>query len=84
MDVFALTRKLIDIESTTGMEAAVGLALADELTQLGYNVERIPVEADRFDIWATDPAHPKPDLAFSTHMMGATCSSLLQMVRRRG
>ena len=32
MDVFALTRKLIDIESTTGMEAAVGVALADELT----------------------------------------------------
>ena len=27
MDVFALTRKLIDIESTTGMEAAVGVAL---------------------------------------------------------
>jgi len=68
MDVFALTRKLIDIESTTGMEAAVGEALAGELTHLGYNVERIPVEGDRFDIWATHPAHPKPELAFSTHM----------------
>ena len=68
MDVFALTRKLIDIESTTGMEAAVGEALASELTQLGYNVERIPVEGDRFDIWATYPAHPQPELAFSTHM----------------
>ena len=31
MDVFALTRKLIDIESTTGMEAAVGVALDGEL-----------------------------------------------------
>ncbi len=68
MDVFALTRKLIDIESTTGMEAAVGEALAAELLHLGYNVERIAVEADRFDIWATHPDQPKPELAFSTHM----------------
>ena len=68
MDLFALTRKLIDIESTTGMEAAVGNALAAELTALGYKVERIAVEDDRFDIWATDPAHPRPELALSTHM----------------
>jgi acetylornithine deacetylase len=68
MDVFALTRNLIDIESTTGMEAAVGEALATELTQLGYNVERIPVEDDRFDIWATHRGHSQPALALSTHM----------------
>ncbi len=68
MDVFALTRKLIDIESTTGMEAAVGQALAAELTQLGYNVERMPVEDDRVNIWATQPGHPNPALALSTHM----------------
>ncbi len=68
MDVFALTRKLIDIESTTGMEAAVGATLAAELTQLGYLVERIPVEGDRFDIWATHPQHRSPKLALSTHM----------------
>jgi len=68
MDVFALTRKLIDIESTTGMEAAVGATLAAELSRLGYTVERIPVEGDRFDIWATHPQHPSPKLALSTHM----------------
>ncbi len=68
MDVFALTRKLIDIESTTGMEAAVGAALADELTQLGYRVERMPVEDDRFNVWATHPEHPRPELVLSTHM----------------
>jgi len=62
MDVFSLTRKLIDIESTTGMEAVVGEALAGELTQLGYNVERIPVEGDRCNIWATNPRHPPPSL----------------------
>ena len=68
MDLFALTRKLIDIESTTGMEGSVGEALADELTQLGYNVERMPVEADRFNVWAMVPGHPQPELALSTHM----------------
>ena len=68
MDVFALTRKLVDIESTTGMEAAVGNVLADELSQLGYNVERMAVEDDRFNIWATAPGHASPELALSTHM----------------
>ena len=68
MDLFALTRKLMDIESTTGMEAAVGRALATELEQLGYNVERMPVEDDRFNVWATHPDHPNPTLALSTHM----------------
>ena len=68
MDLFALTRRLIDIESTTGMEAEVGKVLAGELTRLGYGVEQIPVEDDRFDIWATHPDHPSPQLALSTHM----------------
>ncbi len=68
MDVFALTRKLIDIESTTGMETAVGEALAGELTQLGYDVERMAVEGDRFNVWATHPGHPNPELVLSTHM----------------
>ena len=68
MDLFALTCKLIDMESTTGMEAAVGEALATELTQLGYEVERMPVEADRFNVWATHPGQARPALALSTHM----------------
>ena len=68
MDPFALTRKLIDIESTTGMEAAVGQALAAELEQLGYAVERMPVEGDRCNVWATHPGHSSPALALSTHM----------------
>ena len=68
MDLFALTRKLIDIESITGNEAAVGEALARELTALGYAVERMPVEGDRFNVWATHPGQPRPELVFSTHM----------------
>src|SRR3974390_226665 len=68
MDVFALTRKLIDIESITGNETAVGVAIADALTKLGYNVERMPVEGDRFNVWATHQGTPRPELVFSTHM----------------
>lgn len=68
MDLFALTRRLIDIESITGNEATVGATLADELTAMGYVVERMPVEGDRFNVWATHPDHPRPELALSTHM----------------
>ncbi len=68
MDLFALTRKLIDIESITGNETAVGEALADELQQLGYNVERMPVERHRFNLWATWPGEPHPAVVLSTHM----------------
>jgi acetylornithine deacetylase len=68
MDLFALTRKLIDIESITGNETAVAESLAAELQQLGYNVERMPVEGDRFNIWATSPRESKPAVVLSTHM----------------
>jgi len=68
MDLFALTRELIDIDSITGNEAAAGNAIARELTALGYFVEPMPVEGDRFNVWATHPGRPRPELAFSTHM----------------
>jgi acetylornithine deacetylase len=68
MDVFALTRKLVDIKSTTGEEAAVAKALAAQLEHLGYDVERMPVEAGRFNLWAKQPGRSRPELALSTHM----------------
>lgn len=68
MDLFALTRKLIDIESITGNETALGEALAGELQQLGYNVERMAVEGTRFNVWATWPDEPNPAVVLSTHM----------------
>lgn len=68
MNLFALTRKLIDIESITGNETAVGEALAHELQQLGYSVERMAVEGDRFNVWATWPAEFHPAIVLSTHM----------------
>jgi len=68
MNLFALTRKLVDIESITGNETAVGEALAEELQRLGYTVERMMVERHRFNLWATRPDEPTPAVVLSTHM----------------
>ena len=68
MDLFSFTRRLVDLESITGNEACVGELLAAELSQLGYRVEKIPVEADRFNLWATTPQEAQPRIVFSTHM----------------
>jgi acetylornithine deacetylase len=68
VDVVALTRKLIDVESITGNESAVGELLLAELSSLGYQAVRMPVEADRFNVWATSPGHEHPKVVFSTHM----------------
>jgi acetylornithine deacetylase len=68
MDPVALTRQLIDIESVTGQEAAVATFLAGYLEQLGYVVERMPVEARRFNLYARPGNVDQPALVFSTHM----------------
>src|SRR5246127_2943279 len=68
MDVIALTRQLVDIESITGNEAAVGEAIYRELCRLGYQVKKTPVEGDRFNVFACHPEHPHPAIVFSTHM----------------
>lgn len=66
MNVFELTRQLIDIPSVTGDELAVGEFLSDYLEQLGYRVERQEVAPDRFNVIATTEAPPR--FVFSTHM----------------
>jgi acetylornithine deacetylase/succinyl-diaminopimelate desuccinylase-like protein len=68
MDLFSFTRRLVDIESITGNESRVGNFLVAELTQLGYSVEKMPVEGDRFNVWATIPQQAQPKIVFSTHM----------------
>ena len=67
MDVFALTRKLVDVDSTTGKEAAVGELLLRELSALGYEAQKMPVEGDRFNVYAA-PRGKAPVIVFSTHM----------------
>ena len=66
MNVFELTRRLIDIPSVTGEELAVGEFLARHLEQLGFRVERQEVAPDRFNVIATTEAPPR--IVFSTHM----------------
>jgi acetylornithine deacetylase/succinyl-diaminopimelate desuccinylase-like protein len=68
MDAITLTRQLIDIESISGNEAAVGNYLYGELCRVGYQTRRIPVEGDRFNVYATSPEQPHPAIVFSTHM----------------
>jgi len=68
MDVVALTRKLVDIESITGNEGPVGDALHGELSRLGYRAEKTPVEGARCNVWATSAQESRPAIVFSTHM----------------
>jgi len=55
-DIFQLTRKLVDIESVTNHEAAVGEFLLNTLAPLSARfagqLERWPIEADRFNVFA--------------------------------
>lgn len=68
MDAVTFTRQLIDIESITGNEAAIGNYLYGELCRVGYQTGKMAVEADRFNVYATHPDHPNPTIVFSTHM----------------
>jgi acetylornithine deacetylase len=68
MDAIVLTRQLVDIESISGNEAAVGDFLFRELCRLGYQTQKMPVEGDRANVYATSVEHPRPEMVFSTHM----------------
>lgn len=67
MEPIRFTRHLVDIESISGNEAAVGAALYDELYRLGYTVHKMPVAHGRFNVQATLNG-ARPDVVFSTHM----------------
>jgi acetylornithine deacetylase len=70
MDLFALTRALIDIESITNNEEAVGNFLFEILTPLAFRyggrVERVEVEPRRFNVFAQWGG--ELDVTLSTHM----------------
>jgi len=68
MDLFALTRRLIDIESTTPNESVAGDFLHEELRRRGFDAQRMPVEGTRANVLATWPDHARPEIVFSTHM----------------
>lgn len=68
MNLFALTRQLIDIESVTPNETAVGDFLCGELRGRGFDAQKMPVEGARANVLATWPGHGRPEIVFSTHM----------------
>ena len=68
MDPVTLTRELVDIESITGNEAAVGNYLYGELCRIGYKTRKMPVEDNRFNVFACAPDQPQPTITFSTHL----------------
>ena len=75
LDPIQLTRSLVDIESTTYNEGAVGAWLEAYLLRLGFAVERMYVEhppesrhaGERFNLYASVEGG-RPDVVFSTHM----------------
>jgi acetylornithine deacetylase len=68
-DIFQLTRRLVDIDSVTNYESAVGEALVDAIFPLAARfsgqAERCPVSADRFNVFAH---WGEPRVTLSTHM----------------
>ncbi len=66
MNLFELTRTLIDIPSVTGDERAVGIFLQEHLESLGYQVQLQEVARDRFNVFATTGAPSR--VVLSTHM----------------
>lgn len=66
VDVFKLTRELIDIPSVSGEEFQIGTSLSELLSRLGYRVSLQEVAPDRDNIIATTGAPPY--VVLSTHM----------------
>ena len=79
IDPILLTKRLVDIESTTYCEGPVGAFLEEYLTDQRYAVERMPVaqpdlartpgasHCERFNVYAA-LAGVAPDVVLSTHM----------------
>ncbi len=65
MNLFELTRRLIDIPSVSGEEREVGRFLASYLESLGYRVELQEVEAGRANVLATTGGPAR--VVLSTH-----------------
>jgi acetylornithine deacetylase len=66
VDIVALTRALVDIDSTTGREGEAGRWLADYLRGAGFTVAEQWVDGPRFNIVATPSTEPQT-VVFSTH-----------------
>jgi acetylornithine deacetylase len=68
VDLVSLTRSLVDIDSTTPNEGAVGRWLAAYLRGRGYAVEEQRVDEDRFNVLASVAQPFRAAVVFSTHI----------------
>lgn len=65
MDLFELTKSLVNMASVTGHEKACAEFVKGHLAHLGFEAELMPVSRDRSNVFAT---WGKPDVVLSTHM----------------
>ena len=65
MDLFELTKCLVNLASVTGHEKACAEFVREYLVQLGFQAELMPVSRDRSNVFAT---WGKPDIVLSTHL----------------
>ena len=65
MELFELTRTLVNIESVTGNEKACAAMLRDYLAERSFRVELQPVGRDRSNVLAL---RGTPDVVLSTHI----------------
>lgn len=63
-----LALNLCEIPSISGQEKEVAVFLSDWLTKNGFIVEKIPVDADRFNIFAYFKAHARYTAILCTHL----------------
>lgn len=64
MELFELTRALVNIESVSGNEKACTAFLRDYLAERKFRVELLPVSPERFNVLAT---RGTPEVVLSTH-----------------
>jgi len=65
MELYELTKTLVNLESVTGHEQACAEFLRDYLARAGFEVEMLPVSPGRADVLAL---RGKPDVVLSTHL----------------
>ncbi len=65
MELFELTKSLVNMASVTGHEKACGEFVKGYLHQLGFQTEMMPVGRDRSNVLAT---LGKPEVVLSTHL----------------
>ena len=68
MDPIELTREFIRIPSPTGNEKEYAIYVEERLEEVGWEVTRMPVEDERWNLFATPRESHRPEVVFCTHL----------------